>query len=140
MQKLTVDDVEVPLDAVRYVSAEKSTNPQWTEHVLKLFALWLAENPIVPSDEALQSIADEHRRGKCSPENISLYVTGSQRRMFLKPAPVVPLIGEWPESTCVECGRKIPAGQIQDCALGGLCSHRVPAAIREAMARGKESA
>lgn len=36
----------------------------------------------------------------------------------------------WPESTCVECGCKIPAGQIQRCAEGGYCTWRVPKALR----------
>ena len=37
---------------------------------------------------------------------------------------------KWPESTCVECGCKIPSGQMQRCAEGGYCSWRVPKALR----------
>lgn len=42
---------------------------------------------------------------------------------------------EFPFSTCVECGRKIPAGSMQRCELtqDGFCSWRVPAAVREFM-------
>jgi len=38
----------------------------------------------------------------------------------------------FPPSTCVECGRKIPAGSMQKCEItvGGWCSHRIPAALR----------
>jgi DNA-directed RNA polymerase subunit RPC12/RpoP len=39
----------------------------------------------------------------------------------------------FPSSTCVECGRTIPGGQMQKCRLtvGGYCSHRVPFALRD---------
>lgn len=51
---------------------------------------WLSKNPIVPTEQQLQAIADEHNRGKCYPENILPYVTGFQRRMFFAPEPEIP--------------------------------------------------
>ena len=49
---------------------------------------WLSENPIVPTHEQLQKIADFHKRGTCYPESINLYVVGFQECMFLAPEPV----------------------------------------------------
>lgn len=51
---------------------------------------WLAENVITPTREQLQSIADEHKRGQVYPKNITTYVEGFQRLMFLDPTPEVP--------------------------------------------------
>lgn len=42
---------------------------------------------------------------------------------------------QWPESTCVECGKKMEAGQIRYCEYGGICSWRVPVAIRSYISR-----
>jgi hypothetical protein len=39
----------------------------------------------------------------------------------------------WPESTCVECGERIPSGRTQVCSRGGWCSWHIPAAVRERM-------
>ncbi len=39
----------------------------------------------------------------------------------------------WPESTCVECGKRIPAGTIQHCERGGECNWHVPYAVRDVM-------
>jgi len=33
-------------------------------------------------------------------------------------------------STCVECGKKIPSGLIQDCENGGICTWRIPEALQ----------
>jgi hypothetical protein len=43
-------------------------------------------------------------------------------------------MSNWPESTCIECGERIPAGQIQRCEKGGWCKWRVPAAVRDYIA------
>ncbi len=40
----------------------------------------------------------------------------------------------WPESTCVECGKPIPAGTIQRCERGGECNWHVPYAMSDVMA------
>lgn len=38
---------------------------------------------------------------------------------------------DFPHSTCVECGRLMPSGQLQKCnqTIGGYCSHRIPTAV-----------
>lgn len=38
---------------------------------------------------------------------------------------------EFPHSTCVECGKKIPSGDMQKCEFGSYCSWRVPKAVRD---------
>lgn len=37
-------------------------------------------------------------------------------------------------SRCVECGKQIPAGQMQHCLHGGYCNHHVPVALRAEIA------
>jgi hypothetical protein len=39
----------------------------------------------------------------------------------------------WPESTCAQCGRKMPSGLMQDCFEGGWCTWAIPEAYREHM-------
>ena len=51
---------------------------------------WATENPQTPTKAQLQKIADEHGRGECYPESISLYVTGFQKLMWLAPESEVP--------------------------------------------------
>lgn len=45
----------------------------------------------------------------------------------------------WPESTCVGCGRRIPAGTQQKCyeMPDGLCNWHVPAALQSHIARAE---
>lgn len=82
-KKLTVDDIEVPegmLDA--YMLRRGYTRE------LEVVLLWLAENPIVPSEEDCNSL--EEADNKMNGRSTMCMTTEWQRRMFLKRAPEVP--------------------------------------------------
>lgn len=90
---ITPEQIEVPEGIIkairrnaRYIGSghECLTEEQATQ-VGVAVCVWLANNPIEPTEGQLQAIANDHGRGKCYPESIGLYVTGFQRRMFLKP-------------------------------------------------------
>lgn len=97
-----------------YVTAEEGSL-----RILEAGAKWLSENPIVPTPEQLQSIADKNNRGKSYPEAIEMYVIGFQKIMFLKAEPE--MIGE--ETVGQFCARHQTIGK----------------AVIEAYRRGKES-
>jgi hypothetical protein len=44
-------------------------------------------------------------------------------------------LAHWPESTCVECGRKMPSGRQQKCnsSMGGVCNWHIPGALLRQM-------
>ena len=44
---------------------------------------------------------------------------------------------KWSESTCAECGLKMPSGLTRHCEKGGLCNWHIPAAVREHLERIK---
>jgi hypothetical protein len=49
-------------------------------------------------------------------------------------------VQSFPPSTCVECGRAMPVGNVQRCAMtpGGFCSWRIPQALAEWIRRIKD--
>jgi hypothetical protein len=104
---------------------------------------YIANNPIKPSGEQSSEVADAILNTN---PTYAAYATEWQRRMFLRREPEVPAIvvqGEWPSSTCVECGKKMESGRFRKCSAGGEmgsgnCTWRIPAAISEAIERGKK--
>lgn len=58
-------------------------------NVLEAALLWLSENPIVPSDEQINSLFEAHKYG-VSRDAWKFYFSEWQRRMFLAPEPEVP--------------------------------------------------
>lgn len=114
--------------------------------------LALAREPLVPSVaevEAMDQVWDAIPESDDLPDGIADQGAWTaiewQRRMFLRREPELPeIVGEWPASTCVECGLKMEAGCIRKCSAGGEmgsgnCTHHVPSAIRRAMDSGKKA-
>jgi len=157
VKKLTIDDIQVPEgmaealenEGIR-IGAHLSHRDDRRKRMLAAALLWLAENPIVPTFEQtthLYGFKGQYDKsgfeGHRDPDMASAMVEW-QRRMFLKPKPEVTLSGEWPESTCVECGQKMELGRMRKCPEGGemgsgMCTHHVPNAIRYALELGKKA-
>ena len=150
MNNMTIEDIEVPEEMFRVIYRAWLSDPgQWTEprlkHAVALGLLHLSNNPIVPTVNECSDISASVRQHRCADiSSVRCYIEW-QRRMFLKREPGITLSGDWPSSTCVECGEKMPSGQTRRCPSGGemgtgFCTHHVPAAIRKALDLGRSEA